>query len=93
MRRCGCTYALTGARIHAFTARDSVAANTQQHVAPSNVLDKGVAFFLSCSIELPHHARFFRNFSGERWKRREYNVRKIVRWECGVTTARKACLG
>jgi hypothetical protein len=64
MRRCGCTYALTDARIHAFTARDSVAANTQQRVVPSNVLDKGVAFFLSCSIELPHHARFFRNFFG-----------------------------
>ena len=61
-------YALTDARIHAFTARDCVAANTQPRIAPSNVLDKGVAFFLSSSIELAHHAQFFRNFSGERWK-------------------------
>ena len=30
----------------------------------SNTLDKGVAFFLRPSIELPHHARFFRIFFG-----------------------------
>jgi hypothetical protein len=42
-----------------------VATNPQHVIPSSNELDKGVAFFLSRSIELAHHARFFRNFFRE----------------------------
>ena len=59
--------ARTRSLVHLFTRSRAFEVLQQTHNTifhRQTRLDKGVAFFLSCSIELAHHARFFRNFFG-----------------------------